>query len=282
MPATLPEPSTSPATPEKAESVRRMFGAIARRYDLLNHLLSMNRDRAWRRKAVDVLLGLRTPRGLDGRRRVRGVDRATGAPSGHRQALGTPDGEARFQGRFLDGCAGTFDFALELERRPSFTGRVVAFDFSWPMMREGRHKLAGRAVEPVCADALRLPFRDAEFSGATVGFGVRNLADIDGGLRELARVLEPGARLVILEFTTPRWQPFRALYLFYFLHVLPRIGRLISGHNDAYAYLPRTVLAFPEPPELARRMSLAGFREVGWETYFGGVVAAHVGERTGA
>lgn len=226
--------------------MRRMFASIAGRYDLLNHLLSLNRDRAWRRGAVDLLLARR-------------------------------GGAAPVRGRYLDGCAGTFDLALELASRDGFEGDVVAFDFALPMMEAGRAKLQGSAVEPVCADALCLPFPDDAFDGATVGFGVRNLADIDAGLRELRRVLRPGAPLVVLEFTTPGWQPFRALYLFYFLHVLPWVGRRLSGHGTAYSYLPASVLEFPEPPRLAERMDAAGFDAVRWERYFGGIVAVHVG-----
>ncbi len=244
---TTPQSGVLPGEQEKASAVRRMFGAIAGRYDLLNHLLSLNRDRAWRRRAVDALLA-------------------------HRGEAGPP------LGLFLDGCAGTFDFALELARRRGFDGTVVAFDFALPMMEAGKRKLERAPVEPVCADALRLPFPDAAFDGATVGFGVRNLADLDAGLRELRRVLRAGAPLVVLEFTVPRRQPFRSLYLFYFQHVLPHVGRAISGHGTAYSYLPASVLEFPEPPELARRMEAAGFTRVRWESYFGGIVAAHVGQ----
>jgi demethylmenaquinone methyltransferase / 2-methoxy-6-polyprenyl-1,4-benzoquinol methylase len=131
----------------------------------------------------------------------------------------------------------------------------------------------------VAADALRLPFADGTFDGATVGFGVRNLADLDAGLGELARVLRPGGRLAILEFTTPGWQPFRAIYLFYFLRVLPWIGRAVSRHGSAYAYLPASVLRFPEPPELAARLRAAGFEDVAWERLTGGIVAVHTATR---
>lgn len=236
-----------PAASEKADTVRRMFGAIAPRYDLLNHLLSANRDRAWRRRAVDRL--------LDGR------------PA---------------RGTFLDACAGTLDLAVELACRPGFDGRVIACDFTIEMLEGGRAKAAGRPLYRVCADALKLPLPDASVEGATVGFGVRNLVSLDAGLAELARVLRPGARLVILEFTTPSWQPFRALYLAYFRRVLPLLGKLVSKHGTAYRYLPESVLAFPEPEALAARMEAAGFSAVRWETYTGGIVAAHVAERSSA
>jgi demethylmenaquinone methyltransferase / 2-methoxy-6-polyprenyl-1,4-benzoquinol methylase len=236
--------SPLPPADTKASEVRRMFGAIAPRYDLLNHLLSMNRDRAWRRRAVDRLLDA-APR----------------------------------DGVFLDACAGTLDLSVELADRAGFSGTVLGFDFAYPMLDAGRSKLPARAILPACADALRLPLPDASVDGAMVAFGVRNLAGLDEGLSELARVIRPGGRLVILEFMTPQWQPFRALYLFYFRQVLPRVGRLISKHGSAYSYLPASVLAFPEPPELRRLMEAAGFHDVSWDVMTGGIVAAHYGTR---
>lgn len=215
-----------------------MFSAIASRYDLLNHLLSFNVDRRWRRRAVN--------------------------------ALGW---EARPRGAYLDLCAGTMDLAAELARRPGFAGRVVGADFALPMLERGKRK-AARTV-PVAADALDLPFPDATFDGALVGFGVRNLTDIDAGLREAARVLKPGARFVILEFTTPRFAPLRAIYLFYFQRVLPAIGRAVSKHRDAYSYLPESVRDFPTPDALARRITAAGFAGVRYELLTGGICALH-------
>jgi demethylmenaquinone methyltransferase/2-methoxy-6-polyprenyl-1,4-benzoquinol methylase len=236
--------SPLPTPAAKATEVRRMFGAIAPRYDLLNHVLSFNRDRAWRRTAVDRLL-------------------ETGSRTGI----------------FLDACAGTLDLAVELADRAGFTGTVLAFDFSFAMLLAGRSKLAGRRIVPACADALDLPLAGASVDGAMVAFGVRNLSDLDAGLRELARVTRPGGRVVILEFTTPAWQPFRALYLWYFRQVLPRVGRVISRHHTAYSYLPASVLDFPEPTALAERLSAAGFTGVRWESRTGGIVAIHAGER---
>jgi demethylmenaquinone methyltransferase / 2-methoxy-6-polyprenyl-1,4-benzoquinol methylase len=241
--ATL-DTSALPSDEEKATHVRRMFSSIAPRYDLLNHLLSLNVDRRWRRRAVDRLGWERRP-----------------------------------EGRFLDNCAGTLDLCAELASRPGFGGTVVGSDFAYPMLAAGGAKRKGAPIVAVCADALRLPYPDRFFDGATVGFGVRNLADLDLGLREMARVLRPGARLVILEFTTPSWQPFRALYFFYFLKLLPLIGRLISRHGSAYSYLPQSVLRFPEPRELATRMEAAGFRRVEWKRLSGGIVALHWAER---
>jgi demethylmenaquinone methyltransferase / 2-methoxy-6-polyprenyl-1,4-benzoquinol methylase len=246
MPDTAARATALPGPDEKATHVRRMFASIAPRYDLLNSVLSAGTDRRWRRRAVERLGWERAP-----------------------------------EGTYLDNCAGTLEMALTLSRRPGFRGRVVGGDYTFAMLERGVPKTAGRPVAPACADALRLPFPDRAFDGATVGFGVRNLADLDAGLRESARVLKPGARLVILEFTTPGWQPFRALYLFYFLRLLPLVGRLVSKHASAYSYLPESVLQFPEPPELARRMEAAGFRDVAWRTLSGGIAALHWGERAG-
>lgn len=219
-----------------------MFTAIAPRYDLLNHLLSLNVDRRWRRQAV-ARLGW----------------------------------EAKPEGRYLDLCAGTLDLAATLGRQQGFRGSVIGADFVLPMLTLGKDK--SKSVRPVNADALELPFPNASFDGATVGFGVRNLMDLDAGLSEAARVLRPGARFVILEFSTPVRQPLRGLYFFYFRKLLPGIGRLISKHGDAYTYLPESVLAFPEPDELAARMRRQGFSDVKYERLLGGICAIHVGVR---
>ncbi len=224
----------------KRDYVQRIFGAIAPRYDLLNHVLSANMDRRWRRLAVN--------------------------------ALGW---ESRPDGRYLDLCAGTMDLAAELANRPGFTGRVIGADFVQEMLIRGRNK-AARAI-PTNADALALPFRAETFDGATVGFGVRNLMDLDAGLREAARVLRPAARLVVLEFSTPRRNPLRGLYRFYLRHLLPRVGRLVSKHRDAYDWLPASVTAFPGPEELAERIRAAGFDPVRWTPLTGGICAIHVG-----
>jgi demethylmenaquinone methyltransferase / 2-methoxy-6-polyprenyl-1,4-benzoquinol methylase len=230
---------------EKRRYVRRMFTAIAPRYDFLNHLLSLNFDRRWRRQAVCDL----------------------GWES-------CPDG------RFLDLCAGTLDLAATLAHQPGFRGRIVGADFVPAMLAQGRGKAKG--VTPVAADALELPFRTGAFDGAMVGFGVRNLADLDAGLAEAARVLKPGARFVILEFTTPPRQPLRGLYLLYFKYLLPWIGRRVSRHDTAYSYLPASVLEFPDPRDLIRRMEAQGFTEVRYRPLLGGICGLHVGRRHGA
>jgi demethylmenaquinone methyltransferase/2-methoxy-6-polyprenyl-1,4-benzoquinol methylase len=226
----------------KRSYVRTMFTAIAPRYDFLNHLLSLNADRAWRRAAVRRLAWEQKP-----------------------------------DGTYVDLCAGTLDLAATLARAPGFAGSVVGADFVVPMLARGKGKAA--RARPVGADALALPFANGRFDGAMCAFGVRNLSDLDTGLEEAHRVLRPGARFVVLEFTTPSFAPLRALYLFYFRRVLPAIGRAVSKHRDAYTYLPESVLDFPDPAAFARRLRAAGFGAVGYDILSGGICAIHYGTR---
>ena len=228
----------------RERQVRQIFSEIAPRYDLLNHLLSFNIDRRWRRRAVDRLGWEHAPRD-----------------------------------RYLDACAGTFDLSLELSTRGGFGGRVMATDFAHAMLLQGQGKIDSAAIDPVCADTLRLPFPDETFHGAMVAFGVRNLSDIGAGLGEFARILKPGGRLVVLEFTEPQHPVMRRLYLLYFRRFLPLVGRLVSGHPWAYAYLPESVKEFPGPADLAAVMGEAGFADTSWELLTGGVAALHVGIR---
>ncbi len=228
----------------KRAYVRRIFSEIAPRYDLLNHLLSANLDRGWRAAAIDALRWTRDP-----------------------------------EGTYLDVCAGTMDIGAELATRPGFRGSVVCADFAEPMLRRGLAKTAGRAVRPVVADALRLPLPDGAGAGALVAFGVRNYDDIDAGLRELARVIAPGARLVILECSEPPAAAVRALYHVYFRRVLPLIGRAVSGHRTAYSYLPASVANFPGAEALAGKLRAAGLTHVGFRHLALGTAALHWGER---
>ena len=227
---------------EKRAYVQTVFEQIAPRYDLLNHLLSFNIDRIWRRRALRSL--------------------------GWTQA---PDG------RYLDLCAGTLDVGAQLAREAGFRGFIVGADFAVPMLQAGAGKAPRSTLGPVGADAQRLPLPDASMDGAIVAFGIRNVASLDVALGEVRRVLRPGARFVILEFTTPRSWLVRTGYHLYFHHVLPFIGGIISGHGTAYRYLPRSVANFPAEPELAARMEAAGFREVRWESLSFGIAAIHVG-----
>jgi len=220
-----------------------MFSAIAPRYDLLNRLLSAGRDRVWRREAV----------------------RATRLPH---------------DGRLVDICTGTADMTLEAARQ--YPGALIAgVDFSAPMIELGRRKAAGvQGAERVflaVAPAEVLPFPDGAFDAATVAFGLRNVPDRRQALSEMRRVLRPGGRAVVLEFTTPPGRLFRAIYLWYFHRVLPFIGGVISRHPTAYSYLPASVAEFPTPKDLANWMVQEGFRDVSYRLLTGGIVAIHVG-----
>ena len=232
---------------EKRAYVRQIFSEIAPRYDLLNHVLSLNIDRGWRRKAIAELGLERNPRGT-----------------------------------YLDLCAGTMDVSVALAHTSGFSGRIVSADFAEPMLRAGKSKTIGTRIAPVTADALELPLASGSIAGAIVSFGIRNVAGLDNSLVEVARVLEPRGRFVILEFSTPSSSLLNAAYQQYFKHVLPRIGGFISGHPTAYRYLPESVANFPTGDDLARRMQAAGFSKVRWRPLTFGVVAIHVGEREGA
>lgn len=226
----------------KRAYVRDMFSAIAPRYDRLNRIISFRFDLRWRRYAVTQLGWERAPAGT-----------------------------------YLDLCAGTLDFSAILAAQAGFRGTVAGADFVPAMLRAGQGKSA--RVRPVAADALELPFADARFDGATVGWGIRNLIDLDAGFREAARVLKPGARLVILEMTLPPQRHFRNIYELYLLRVLPRIGRFLTKHTTACSYLPESTLAFPEPPELVQHMRACGFPDTRYELFMGGVCAMYVGTR---
>ena len=229
---------------EKRAYVQRIFSEIAPSYDLLNHLLSFNVDRWWRRRAIRALGWARRP-----------------------------------EGSYLDLCAGTLDVGAQLSHTKGFRGHVLGADFAEPMLRRGVGKAPASVLAPVAADALQLPLGDGSVSGAIVAFGIRNVADLEAGLREVRRVLEPGGRFVILEFSTPRLAPVRALYHFYFHRVLPAVGRLVSGHRTAYTYLPKSVANFPTESDLAARMERAGFARVRWEPLTLGIAAIHVAEK---
>ena len=229
---------------EHARRVRAMFAGIAGRYDLLNHLLSGNTDRRWRRLVAEAL----------------------------RPALcaGT---------RTLDVACGTGDMALTLAAMSET--RVVGLDFCRPMLTLAAQKASeqGHAVPFIEADALRLPFADATFDVVTTAFGLRNLVSVELGLREFLRVLLPGGRLAVLEFSHPVVPGFRTLFQFYFTRVLPRVGGLVSGSRGAYEYLPDSVSHFPDQARLAALLRGVGFVQVEYRNLTGGIAALHLGMR---
>ena len=239
-----PEGAASPEA--AAEAVRKMFSEIAPRYDLLNHILSMNVDRLWWWRAArrfDPIL--KNPEAL-----------------------------------VLDLCCGTGDMAFALQRRALGSATIVGADFAHPMLfraalKSEKLKNSPRWIE---ADALRLPFADGGFHLVTSAFGFRNLANYDDGLREIVRVLRPGGECGILECSEPAG-PLGALYRVYFRHVLPRIGTLLSGVSGPYAYLPTSVERFPKPPEMLERMQAAGFRETKWTPYSFGIAGLFWGRK---
>jgi demethylmenaquinone methyltransferase/2-methoxy-6-polyprenyl-1,4-benzoquinol methylase len=231
---------------DKAPSrIAAMFDAIAPRYDLLNHLLSAGLDRRWRNRAVKEL------------------------------ALVA-------DARVLDLCTGTADLAIATIRR-SPAARVVGIDFAGEMLRHALEKVRrdgfSRSVVLVRGDATQIPLGAGTCDAATIGFGIRNVADPGKALSELARVLRPGARLTILEFGEPRIPGIRTLYGWYFKYVLPLVGRTVSKHRSAYSYLPASVGTFPPPPEFSRMIAAAGFSHVRAVPLSLGIVYLYVAER---
>lgn len=228
--------------PDKGRSVRAMFDAIAPRYDLLNAVLSLGVDRAWRRRAVQAAMRV------------------------------TPD-------RILDVATGTADLALALKRAAP-DADVRGIDFAEAMLEVGRAKARRRAIDVrlEVGDGMDLDVPDASFDVLTIAFGLRNFADVGAGLREFRRVLRPGGRLVVLEFPPPPEGPVGAAFRFYFTRIVPWIGRALSGHAGAYRYLPASTMAFPTPDRLAGAMRDAGFDGVVWTPLTGGVAALHVAD----
>lgn len=223
---------------DAARWVRGMFGRIAGRYDLLNHLLSFNLDRRWRARTVDRVS----------------------------EILARPDA------RVLDLCCGTGDVLLAMEARR----KCAAFgsDFCHPMLVEAKRKVRSPLFE---ADALRLPIRDRSLDLITIAFGFRNLANYRRGLEELRRVLKPGGMVAILEFSQPSNRVFAALYGFFSTRVLPWVGGMISGSRDAYSYLPESIRKFPSAEQLTSEIRAAGFDRVEFQRMTGGAVVLHVG-----
>ncbi len=210
----------------KRAFVRQMFDGIARRYDLLNHLLSMGIDIVWRKKTIDQL-------------------------------------QPRPNWRILDLATGTGDLGFECGKRAGDI-QVIGVDPSMPMLREGEKKNASRAnpVAFLCGEGECLPFGEGTFDGVTIGFGIRNVAELETALSEMCRVLKVGGRVAVLEFSRPRTPVFRGLYNFYFQRILPRIGHMVSRDPNAYRYLYESVMRFPEGADFCRRLSDAGFVDI--------------------
>jgi demethylmenaquinone methyltransferase/2-methoxy-6-polyprenyl-1,4-benzoquinol methylase len=231
-----------------ARAVREMFTSIAPRYDLLNHVLSLNVDRMWWRRASRTF----------------------------RHILSRPDAH------ILDLCCGTGDMTFALRRRAGKSSpKIIGADFSHAMLQRATAKsAASKTAAPgwVEADALTLPLPDANFDLVTSAFGFRNLADYDAGLREIVRVLRPGGECGILDFGEPKGM-MGALYRIYFKQILPRIGTMISGVKGPYAYLPASVQRFPEPQEMIARMKNAGFAEASWTPYTFGIAGLYRGKK---
>jgi demethylmenaquinone methyltransferase/2-methoxy-6-polyprenyl-1,4-benzoquinol methylase len=228
------------------KAVQQMFAEIAPRYDFLNHFLSISIDRRWRKVAVA---------------------RAGASLKGKIQPI------------CLDLCSGTGDLAIELNRELNVP--VVASDFCHPMLIRGLEKVrsVGRDgfISLIEADSLVLPFANDTFDVASVAFGLRNLEDAKEGLVEMKRVLKPDGAAIVLEFSRPVVPVFRQLFEFYFHHVLPHLGALISGQDSAYRYLPTSVRRFPPQRELAAMMESVGFKDVAYRNLSGGIAALHWG-----
>ncbi|HQZ82036.1 MAG TPA: bifunctional demethylmenaquinone methyltransferase/2-methoxy-6-polyprenyl-1,4-benzoquinol methylase UbiE [Pyrinomonadaceae bacterium] len=230
---------------EHSRAVREMFGGIASRYDLLNHVLSLNIDKGWRRKVAAELRAV--------------LDDANAS--------------------VLDVACGTGDLSLELASGAKAS--VTGTDFCRPMLKFAKDKIgaAKRSIPLVEADAMDLPFPQDNFSAATIAFGLRNLPNVENGLAELFRVLKPHGKLVVLEFSQPVIPGIRQAFNFYFTRILPRIGGLVSGSRGAYEYLPDSVRGFPPQKELAVLMENTGFARVRYSNLTGGIAAIHVGEK---
>jgi demethylmenaquinone methyltransferase/2-methoxy-6-polyprenyl-1,4-benzoquinol methylase len=219
--------------------VRAMFDRIAGVYDLMNTVMTAGLHHRWRARAADLA------------------------------ALAPGDSA-------LDVACGTGDLAIELARRVGPGGEVIGSDFAPEMLERARAKAPELAWE--CANALELPYASARFDAATVGFGARNFADLDRGLAEMARVVKPGGRVVVLEITTPRRPPLSTFYWLWFDRIVPVIGRL-TGEDEAYTYLPHSVKRFPGPEGLAAAMERAGLAGIRWILTAGGIIAVHVGNK---
>jgi demethylmenaquinone methyltransferase/2-methoxy-6-polyprenyl-1,4-benzoquinol methylase len=235
----VPKPAgRAPGTLEEPQ-VRAMFDRIASFYDVMNSVMTAGLHHRWRARAADL---------------------AAVGPGG----------------RALDVATGTGDLAVELARRVEPGGEVVGSDFSEEMLDVARRKAPGLRFE--WGNALELPYPDGAFDAATVGFGARNFSDLDRGLREMARVVRPRGRVVVLEITTPQRPPLSTFFRLWFDRIVPLLGR-VTGESLAYSYLPSSVRRFPAPEGLAAAMARAGLRDIRWILTAGGIIAIHVGTK---
>jgi len=234
------------AEEEKAAAVRRHFERVAPKYDFMNSLLSFGIQRAWKRAAIRLL----DPQPGD---------------------------------QILDLCGGTGDLAHLTAARTGANGRAVICDINMAMMAAGRQTYAPHPLSPkiswVQGDAESIPFPDATFDAAMVGFGIRNLTHLEQGFSEMHRVLKPGGKFLCLEFSRPTNSVFRALYDFYSFNVMPLLGQLIAGSAESYACLPETIRMFPLPDELAKILETCGFEDVTYHSMTNGMVVAHLAKK---
>ena len=238
----------APAVDKSGEKIAEMFRQVAPRYDRMNHLLSLNIDRLWRRKVTRML----------------------------------PAVEDLVQRRVLDACTGTGDLAIAMRRRYGDAVEVIGSDFCPAMLDLAREKDGG-SIEFLEADTQKLPFPDDHFGAVTVAFGLRNVADTDAGLREMTRVLAPGGRLFVLEFSHPRAFGLRHAYGVYFRHVLPRVGQALAANDkDAYRYLHDSVDDFPDYERLSAKMDSAGLVRTGYTPLTFGVATVYTGVKPAA
>ncbi len=241
------ETSQEELSKKRAENIKNMFGSIVRVYDLLNALLSLNFDKSWRKFAAKI-------------------------------------SDIKPDTKVLDVCTGTGDLAISYSKHLNGNGLVVGSDYCHDMLKYGLPKIKKKHLENkiklIEADTLQLPFRDNAFEISTVAFGIRNVTNLEAGIKEMRRVVEPNGRVVILEFSQPTNLLFKRIYFFYFTRILPMIGRLISkSKDDAYSYLPKSVLAFPDKFSLKIIMEKCGLEDVKFYTRTLGIVTVHIGKK---